>query len=470
MGNKFCTLVVSSLFLTSLAVLSEGSPVKALSYPVKFKTFATCVAPSDEFCIETFEFTPTNRDKQVIANPAPDIISDPTAIVGRTDPYINVFMSSDYSGPSSVSAMMPSGMAINFSDPVGSIPAYPPNGATTLDGLKDGQYRVVVRTGDYDPSIMLLTGKFDSYTITKGADGYFTIDLTLRPTPLASVAQFDGDTTMLDTCKANKWLTGCEANMAYRGWILASFGMLADSVIRDSVRGTWVSTNASVLQLAPGDFLSGDLNIDAQGPHYVPTDFGVPGLTKEGTREVNSAYFEMYVPYAMVAKVMSTKMNQTVTVDQVKTYLDNPTQVLEGKIEEAASPTAAVVEKVQTLTFTKGDLGVRINFNLTHFSAPNPTLTIKAPGVAGSSSPKKLPNGATVSPATSATKGKTLTAKSLLSPSSGASVTKVVSKSATVCKVTGTKVKMLKAGTCKLSVTVKYKSKSSTTAVSIKVS
>lgn len=473
-NSAFAT--VAALVVSSLAVMGGASRVVALSYPTPVSLFPACSSPTDEFCVETFEFTGKNGVKTVVANPAPNYMTDPTATFGRTDPYVGVFLTSPYSGPASVNAAMPTGLAINYYDPVGSTSPYPPTGEVTLDGLKQGLYRVVVRTGDYDPTIMMLSGNYESLTVTKDSDGTFMLDLSVRPTPIARVVVMDGDRTALDSCIANKWLANCEANQAYRGYALASFGMLADADLRESMRGTWISTNASVLELTPGNFLSGEFNVNAQGPHYVPVDFGIPGMTPEGSREVNSAFFEMFVTYAMMAKIMSSKTGMTVTVDMVKTFLDNPGQVVEGTIEEATSPTAAVVEKLQTLSITRTETGARINFNLVHFSAPNPTLRIKSVPVqptkptTPTTTSKKLANGATLKVATKATKGRTVTGKALLSPSKGATVTKLVSRSNSVCKVTGTSVKMLKKGTCTLSATVKVKSRSTTTTVSIKVS
>lgn len=450
------------------------SSVSALSYPSAFAPFPLCAADSDEFCVEKLEFTPTGGPKQDIANPAPNYMSDPNSLSGRTSPYVGTFLSGAYTGPGSVNPNMPSGMAINFYNPLGSIRANPSD--ITVDGLENGLYRVVVRTGDYDPTIMMLSGKYESLVVTKGSDGYFTIDLSLRPSPIARVVVLDGDSNALNSCIANKWLASCEANQAERGYALASFGMVSDGAMRDSLRGTWITSNASTVELAPGNFLAGEFNVNAQGPHFVPNDFGISGLTQEGSRYVNPAYFEMFVPYTMIAKVVSTKMNQVVTVDMVKAFLDSPTQVMEGTIEEAASPTAAIVKKAQTLTFTKLDIGVRVNFNLTNYSAPNPSLKIKSVGTtAATTSPatsqtRKLSNGATVKIPAKVSKGKSLTGKALLSPSKGATITKMVSRSTSVCKVVGTRVKMLKTGTCRLAVTVKLKSKSTTSTVSFKVS
>jgi hypothetical protein len=388
-------------------------------------------------------------------------------------------------------------LSINYYDADGSFDRS--NGtATTLRGLADGLYRVVVRTGDYDPTYMMLTGKYESYVVTKGADGYFTIDIAARPSPTAKVVQLNGDMSRLNTCIAVKWLDGCEANQAYEGYILTSFAMMNDAATRESFRESWIASNASLIGMESVNLTTGEFDAKAQSPHYVPTDFPTAGLTQEGSRYLNPANFEMFVRYTTLAEALSKMTGQTVTEDQVKTLVANPTAVMEGTIEEAASAASAVQEKVKDITVTADTKGVRVNFNLTHYSAPNPSLKLKktavtpapssggaaakgpesvpsaapvsAPSTAPSTTTKKLSNGATLKILSAASKGTTYTAKSLVSPSAGAKVKGVKSTSPSVCSTKKTSVKMLKAGTCKLAVKILAKKKVASVPVKINVS
>ena len=131
-----------------------------------------------------------------------------------------------------------------------------------------------------------------------------------------------------------------------------------------------------MFSLGKVDFVSGAFDVTAKGPHYVPTDFGIPGLTTENGREVNSAFFEMYVTLPTIAKMFSQLTGKEVTVDMAKQALANPSKIFEGTIDEATA--GQVSKKVQQLTMTLGDAGLRVNFNLTHFSAPNPSLKIQS--------------------------------------------------------------------------------------------
>ena len=362
---------VVALMAVSLVVSAPAGPAgaAALTYPTPFSYFPVCSTADQEFCIEKFEFTPTGGAKQDLSATA--------ASNQFTNPFLEVFVSQPYTGPSGTAGqggLFPA-LSINYQYLPGvswNTPSRPP----TLDGIPDGAYRTVLRTGDYDPSYLLLTGKYDAYTVTKGSDGYFTVDLTAKPSPTASVVELNGSRAALDSCEAGNWVTNCESNSAYRRYILASFVMSSDAAQRDLMRGTWVSTNASVFSIGRVDLAAGVFDVTAKGPHYVPTDFGISGLTQENGRELAPAFFEMYVTLPSIAKMLSQVAGREVTVDMAKQAIADPSKIFEGTIDEAAA--GKITEKLQQLTLTVGDAGLRVNFNLTHFSAPNPTLKVKS--------------------------------------------------------------------------------------------
>lgn len=366
-------LLVSLLISPMVVAFPAPARAATLTYPTKRSWFPVCVTSEQEFCIEKFEFTPASGAKQ-------DLTSISNLGQGNgTDPYVQVFLGDNYSGPSSTTAQggfFPA-LAINYQYmPGGSwtTPTRPP----TLDGVPEGTYRTVVRTGDYDPSYMFLTGKYDGYTVTKGSDGYFTVDISNKPAPSASVVEMDGSNAAFDACVAGKWVTNCESNRALRRHVEVSFVMSSDASQRDLLRGSWISTNASTFGLGRIDFKSGVIDVNAQSPHYVPTDFGISGLKTENGRELNPAYFEMNVTLPTAAKMLSELAGKEVTVDQAKQALADPSKIFEGTIEEVAAGSSQITEKAQRLTMTVSDAGVRINFNLDHYSAPNPTLKVSS--------------------------------------------------------------------------------------------
>lgn len=369
---KRCLGGVAALVATTcvMSVPSVSVGAAGLTYPSAFNKFPVCAAADQEFCIEKFEFTPASGAKQ-------DLTATARVTNNPTSTYLDVFIGGAYTGPGGSAGqggLFPS-LAINYMNLSGSS-WNTPTAPLTLDGIPDGAYRTVVRTGDYDPSYLLLQGKFDAYSVIKGADGYFTVDVTAKPAAVASTIVLNGDSTALNNCRAGNWVTNCESNSAYRRYILTSFAMSSDSAQRELLRGTWISTNASTFGIGRVDLSTGVFDVSAEGPHYVPADFGMPGLTTENGRELNPAFFEMSMSLPTVAKMLTQLMGREVTVETAKKALEDPTKIFEGTIDEATA--GQVTEKLQQLTMTVGDSGLRVNFNLAHFSAPNPTVKVKS--------------------------------------------------------------------------------------------
>lgn len=82
---------------------------------------------------------------------------------------------------------------------------------------------------------------------------------------------------------------------------------------------------------------------------------------------------------------------------------------------------------------------------------------------------KKLRNGATLTPRTASQKGSTISSTSLLSPSKGSKITRLSSRTKSVCTVKGKNVRMVKKGTCRYTATIVRKGKSASFSGSIKI-
>ena len=82
---------------------------------------------------------------------------------------------------------------------------------------------------------------------------------------------------------------------------------------------------------------------------------------------------------------------------------------------------------------------------------------------------KKLQNKASVTFRSNAAKGTVLTSASLLSPSKGARVTRITTRTSSVCRVQGTSLRMLQKGKCRYTATVVRKGKPSTVSSVIRV-
>ena len=432
--------------------MSNVASVSA-AYPASGANFPSCGTDATaEYCIQQFAFTPTGGVLREVT-PSNFALGNLDS-AGNKEVNVVAKLSAGYAGTSSTPEQdgVLASLSLNFYDPLSTTLS-----STTNTGLRDGLYTVVIRTGDFDPSSMMLIGAYDSYTVVKGADGFFTITLTARPIPWAAVVQMNGNDSVFQACKASQWTTNCEANMANQRYILATFNMMDTAVMREAARGSWISTSASTIQVAASTS-SLQYNFTVEGPHYVPADFGVAGLAQENGKSLNPAFFKMYVPFAMMAVSMS-QAGGAVSAADVATMMANPSSVLTGTIFEKTG-TAAAVEVPQVLTFAAASGGVVVDFNLKHFSAPNPSLKIKAPAAKKTLAISKTSSFTTLTTLAKLTKAKTSKVSAVVAPSSRK-----------VCQVVKNSVKGLKAGSCKVTVTVTTaKGKKTSQTITLKVS
>ena len=447
--SRFLKSVISGVVLaTSTFAMSNVASVSA-AYPSGSSAFPACGGDAAaEYCIQEFAFTPTGGVRREVTPSSFPLGNLDSA--GNQEVNVVATLSDGYAGLSSKPMQdgVLASLSLNFYDPLSTTPS-----TLTKTGLRDGLYTVVIRTGDFDPSSMMLIGAYDSYTVVKGADGFFTVTLTARPIPWAAVVNLSGDDSVFQACKASQWTTNCEANMAHQSYILATFNMMDTAVMREAARGSWVSTSASTIQVAASTS-SLQYNFTVEGPHYVPADFGVPGLAQENGKSLNPAFFKMYVPFAMMAASMS-QAGGAVSAADVATMMANPSSVLTGTIFEKTG-TEAAVEVPQVLTFASASGGVVVDFNLKHFSAPNPSLKLKIPAV-----PVVLKKPTVTTKKTATAKSFADYAKLTVAKTSTVSL-KVSAASKKYCAVVATKVKGvktmklkgLKKGTCKVTVTV----------------
>ena len=451
--SRFSKCVISGVVLAaSVSVSTIGASVQAAS-PAGQTNFPVCASASDEFCIEQFAFTPSGGVLREVT-PSNFALGNLDS-AGNKEVNVVATLSAGYAGLSSTPMQdgVLASLSLNFYDPLSTTLS-----TSTNSGLRDGLYKVVIRTGDFDPSSMMLIGAYDSYTVVKGADGFFTVTLTTRPIPWAAVVQLNGDDSVFQACKASQWTTNCEANMANQRYILATFNMMNTAVMREAARGSWVSTSASTIQVAASTS-SLQYNFTVEGPHYVPADFGVTGLAQENGKSLNPAFFKMYVPFTMMAASMS-QAGGAVSAADVATMMANPSSVLTGTIFEKTG-TAAAVEVPQTLTFASASAGVVVDFNLKHFSAPNPSLKLKVPAAFTATTVKAVSKPTVTTKKTATAKSFADYAKLTVAKTSTVSL-KVSTASKRYCAVVSTKVKGvttmklkgLKKGTCKVTVTV----------------
>lgn len=227
------------------------------------------------------------------------------------------------------------------------------------------------------------------------------------------------------------------------------------------MKGMWVDANA---QMFSHSFsfngktanASSKFSFEASSPHFL-----ADGIT------LNPARFAMFIPDSYVTSLGYTA--ETFTVSALR-------------ISVSAGQTANPV-----LTRTTGGFG--LDFGIGHYSSPNPVVEIlnanwtapvesvptSAPTTIAASTSPALP-AASIAPSRSVVRGKTVSMSSMtrasgLTRPSGSSVSLRLKSGSTFCRVSSSGVRGLKAGSCRVIVTVRAKGKPAKSAVvTVKVS
>ena len=450
------TLVVAQLGITG-SVTADG-----LTRPAKDVPFDACGADAaKEFCVEGFWYG-ANAESLAPIDVKTGAPWDGTWDSDPNSPYVYARLSNTYSGPTSSVHELGPHVFLTVKKHSG-FEYGTPGGGPNYVGLDDGVYRVKVRLGDFDPTYAIIWADPSSYTVTKGDDGYFTLDMTFDPIPYLGVNN-------ATTCVSLKWGTGCEAESTYRNYMFTTLAMAGNTVNREKMRGWWLATNATRFTLLPPtvDLANKEVkqSFSVAAPHYVPVAFEpYSSGAMEGTREMYPVLYKMFAPYTGI--IQNVKSLTGVDVDKtiIDNYVSTPGRLFKGTIQ---SPTGAEVDQV--ITVTPQTEGLLIDFDIDHYSAPNPALRVVDPGRARST----LKNGALLNVLRSTSKGRTYTAAALFGPGSGSRVTKVTSTTKKVCSTKGTSVKMLKPGVCKVTIVAEKKTgkskKTATAKVSVPVS
>jgi hypothetical protein len=352
-------------------------------------------------------------------------------------------------------------------------------GTKTRNGIPDGKYQLVVRTGNYKPHSMTIKGKpaGDSpFVVTQGADGYYTLTLSATSEPWVLV-----DTPKWDACRAVKWDATCEPDEAFLRYLTGIIilipptyqepeevrtpGLPAASPSLSLSQGLWIASNTVVRDAKPElNLATKSLWLPAYGPHYVPTDFPSAGLTAEGNRYLNPAYFTAFIPNGLLAFVNNFQMAE---------IAEKAPGRISATIEDSS---AKAIPQAHETTMTAS--GALIKVAITHYSAPNPKIyfggTTSSTG--GTTTMTTTPVPVAVAVAPSITSKKTVTARAIASykkfviPAGAQISVSVAAASKKYCKAVGATIKYVSAGTCKITVTAKPKKGSAkSTTVTLKV-
>jgi hypothetical protein len=318
--------------------------------------------------------------------------------------------------------------------------------------------------------------------VSQGTDGYYTLTLSATSEPFVTIM----DSTKWGPCNVVKWDATCEPDTAFlrklSGIItvvpptfqdveeVRAPGMPSASPSMKLSQGLWIASNTVVSDAKPEmNLVTKSLGLPAYGPHYVPTDFPNTGLTAEGNRYLNPAYFSAFIPNELLAFVNNFQLPELAEKipGQIRATIENSS--------------AQVVTQNHETTMT--GLGAMIKVALTHYSAPNPKIYFGGSSSAAGSTPTTtiatITTIATTAPlvvAPKITSKKSVSAKSIASYKkfiipAGAKITlKVAASSKRYCKIVGSAVKYVSVGSCKVTVTAKpKKGAAKSTSVTLKV-
>ena len=456
--------VAGACVATALVVAGgfSDSTARALNAPVDYVQWPDCTTADEEFCVEKLEFTPVGSSSaQVISDAVPPLGTSPAD-------HTNMSVDVRINGNTAVYGKMGlSNLSFEFSDP--AFNTFVAGGSVTRTGAQNGTYTLVVRTGDYKPHSMTIKGKpsgDDPFAVTKGSDGYYTLTLTATSQPFVTLM----DSTKWQACNASKWGASCEPDTAFlqklSGMVVVvpptfqdveaprAPGMPSVSPALSLSQGLWIASNTVVWDAkAEMNLVTKSFKLPAYGPHYVPTDFPSTGLTAEGSRFLNPAYFIAFIPNELLAFVADF------SIDELPAKV--PSAVRATIEDENANP---VTHPHETTMVAKGAM---IQVSISHYSAPNPVIYV------GEASSGTTPTTTTPSTSTTVvsdakapltlTSRKALSAKAVASyvrlviPKGAKLSLKVAGASSRVCKVVGATLRYVKAGTCKVTVTAKPK-------------
>lgn len=311
------------------------------------------------------------------------------------------------------------------------------------------KFELSVRVGAFDPSYVTGNG-MTSYSGVESADGTFTLKLagfvdTTLITNMPAGMSGDGAREQVE-----KFLSTAEATSAVVGSRITVYPA-QKLKYRDPadltkcrvmpIRGMWADSNGgqySAGSLVIPDSKSGviaSMKYISRGPHY-----GLPDAN--GVRGLNLARFKVFIPNAMITAAGYADASEF------------PDSAVSVKTADGQTPSPTRTTESNGLVF---DLGI------THFSAPDPTVDISSRQVAVTTTTVAVTATTTTAAANMPpiARGRSLTSSRLatlagLARPSGSKVTvKVSAAGARYCRVVGTSVKGLKAGTCKVTVTVK---------------
>jgi hypothetical protein len=450
----FGACVVSGVLLTQQNLGATGH---ASEYPPSNANWPDCVLASDQYCIELLSLTPPNGNQQVFVDAVPDT---PQLFADHPHPYIRfAFNASTNLYGKRITQLT---FDIDTSKPEML-------GAATRTWIPAGNYKVVVRTGKFKPHSMTIKAKpfaDKTFVTTQDSSGNHKLEINAQAAPFVTLM----DSEKWQGCRATNWSSNCEADTAFvnrfSGILLAIPPDYVDEMISNVSpdlslsQGMWFASNTIVWDAKPEmNLVEKSFSLPTYGPHYVPRDFPTDGLVEENGRHLNPAFFVVNIPNTLSSFVANFTMSE---------LAEKLPGIIRATIRDGAGqevPHAHVTTMQQS--------GAKVAVSITHFSAPNPKVYMGTPlSLQTSTTSTTTTSSTSVAPALQVKNpSKPLSMRVKKSLSQAAVLKKLnlstrktskvrltVAKASTrVCKIQKTKVVAMKAGNCKISVTVTTK-------------
>lgn len=315
----------------------------------------------------------------------------------------------------------------------------------------DRKFVVRLRTGDFDPAFST-GGRIESTTRTKSDSGMFTFEASGRiqrwdSVSTNSVSMSPPDTyrsrlsDFLKTSKATSTSYGAVVSVFPAGFLQSTTVDLGGYCVTMPFTGAFADSNGMGLTTTwvptkPTDAEASTIKFEVSGPHYLPESNGNDDKTVP-------ARIRFFLPDAFFT---AAGYSDPATFDASRMLVTT---------QDGQKP---------VLTLTRKTGGVLVDFGITHYSAPDPVVSLYRYGMTPTPTTTTIPTTTTLpaaaQSAATVVKGKSLTSTRLvasagLSRPSGSKVTlKVSASTARYCRVVGTSVKALKSGTCRVTVTV----------------
>ena len=340
-----------------------------------------------------------------------------------------------------------------------------PRDKSAMNGRK---FVIRLRTGSFDP-VFSMGGRIESVKRTKLASGEFTLEVggsiqavyEVQTYPAVPIDPPDTYRTRLSdylkTSKATSVSYRAAVSVFPSAFLQSTSLELGGLCISMPFTDAYADMNGNGTTLSwvpskPTDAVASTIKLQIHGPHYLPESNG-------NDDKIVPARIRFFLPDAFFADAG---------------YPDP------SKFDAKSLQITAYGDQLSVPVLERRTDGILVDYGISHFSVPDPVVTILRYGktlaevptavTTTTTAPASFASVATTTaaaPAKSLKRGMRLTASSAaatagLSHPAGSTIALKVSKGSTYCRVSATGLVALKAGTCNVTVTVTTKVKKKT--------